>query len=54
MSGFNDKIEKLSTQNPFFTGVTADWLALVPFAILIGLLYLTGREVILAHRQVRI
>jgi len=52
MAGFNARIEDLSNKNPFFTGGTADLLALIPFAILIGLLYLTGREVILAHRQV--
>ena len=51
MAGFNAKIEDLSGKNPFFTGGAADWLALIPFVILIGVLYLTGREAILAHRQ---
>ena len=29
------------------------YLRLLPFAVLIVLLYLTGREVILAHRQIK-
>ncbi|HEV8660432.1 MAG TPA: oligopeptide transporter, OPT family [Thermoanaerobaculia bacterium] len=51
MAGFNKRIEELSTHNPFYS---SDLLALVPFAILIALLYLTGREKILAHRQVEV
>ncbi len=53
MAGFNDTIEKWSAHNRFFTGAGSDFLSLIPFAILIALLYLTGREVILAHRQIR-
>ncbi len=51
MRAFNEKIETWSGHNPFFTGGGADFWALIPFAILIALLYLTGREVILAHRR---
>jgi hypothetical protein len=51
MAGFNDKIERWSKHNGFFEGPHADLLALIPFAILISLLYLTGREAILAHRR---
>jgi putative OPT family oligopeptide transporter len=51
MKGFNEKIETWSAHNPFFTGGGADFWALIPFAILITLLYLTGREVLLAHRR---
>jgi hypothetical protein len=51
MAGFNDKIETWSKHNGFFEGPHADLLALIPFAILISLLYLTGREAILAHRR---
>jgi hypothetical protein len=29
----------------------SDLLSLIPFAVLIALLYLTGREKILAHRE---
>jgi len=30
--------------NPFFAGPNADWLALIPFAVLAAFLYLTGRQ----------
>src|SRR6266508_2738961 len=53
MKNFNEWIAMKSAHNPFFTGAPSDWLSLIPFAILITLLYLTGREVILAHRQIR-
>ena len=33
-----------SDHNPFFAGPNADWLALIPFVALVGLLYLTGRR----------
>ena len=36
--------------NPFFNGANSDSLSLIPFAILIVVLYLTGREIILASR----
>jgi putative OPT family oligopeptide transporter len=36
--------------NPFFSGPSADALALIPFLFLIGLLYLVGREKLLAGR----
>ena len=51
MKGVNDWIEAKSKLNPFYTGASSDLLALIPFAILILLLYLTGREKIMAHRQ---
>ncbi|HEV7919840.1 MAG TPA: oligopeptide transporter, OPT family [Thermoanaerobaculia bacterium] len=53
MSSFNDKIAAASEHNPFFGGASADLLALIPFVILVVLLYLTGRESILAHRASR-
>ncbi|MDQ6802239.1 MAG: oligopeptide transporter, OPT family [Acidobacteriota bacterium] len=53
MAGFNDKIEKWSAHNAFFDGPRADLYSLLPFAALIVLLYLTGREAILAHRQIK-
>jgi putative OPT family oligopeptide transporter len=39
-----------SQYNPFFAGPNADWLALIPFLILTGLLYLTGRQMLLAQK----
>jgi putative OPT family oligopeptide transporter len=35
-----------SANNPFYEGASADVLSLIPFALLIGLLHLVGREVI--------
>jgi hypothetical protein len=40
-----------ASHNPFFDGPRSDWLALIPFAALCLLLYLTGREIILAARR---
>ena len=51
MASFNDRITGWSAGNPMFEGPMADALSLIPFAILIILLYLTGREKILAHRE---
>jgi putative OPT family oligopeptide transporter len=39
--------------NPFFEGANADVLALIPFGLLVLLLYMTGREMILAGRRAR-
>ena len=36
--------------NPFFAGPSSDWLALIPFVLLTGFLYLVGREVFLSNR----
>ena len=36
--------------NPFFAGPNADWLALIPFVLLAGFLYLVGREMLLGTR----
>ncbi|HEX7150494.1 MAG TPA: oligopeptide transporter, OPT family [Thermoanaerobaculia bacterium] len=47
---FNARIEEIAANNPFHTGPMSDLLTLIPFAVLIILLYLTGREKILAHR----
>ncbi len=40
-----------TANNPFFDGGSADLLSLIPFIVLIVLLYLTGRESILAGRK---
>ena len=52
MAGFNAAIQKFAESNPATTGPWANVLALIPFAVLIVILYLTGREKILAHRKV--
>ena len=51
MAGFNEAIGKLAEGNPAHAGPWSDALSLIPFAILIVLLYLTGREKILIHRE---
>jgi len=48
---FNIKIQRWSANNPFFQGDYSDLLALIPFAVLIIILYLTGRELILSGRK---
>jgi putative OPT family oligopeptide transporter len=50
MEGFKRQVEAWATGNPFYAGPNADLLALIPFAILLILLYLTGREIILKTR----
>ena len=51
---FNTSIEKWAgLHNPFFNGPNADLLSMIPFVILMILLYLAGREVILAGRKPR-
>jgi len=51
LAKFNDAIDAWSKHNPFYGGDNADLLALIPFTILIILLYITGREMILIHRD---
>lgn len=51
MTGTNDKIEAWSkAHNAFFTGDNSNLLSLIPFVILVVVLYLTGREKILTSR----
>lgn len=48
----NKSIEEwASTHNPFYHGDSANLLSLLPFVIICVLLYLTGRDKILRHRQ---
>jgi len=49
---FNNRIGELAKVNPFVSGPAADLLSLIPFAILIILLYMTGRELILRGKAV--
>ncbi len=52
LAGFNDSVAKwMAAHNPFFEGEWSNVLALLPFAVLCALLYLAGREAILAGRQ---
>ncbi len=49
LAGMNDRIAQWATaHNPFFAGPHADLLALLPFAVLCVMLYLVGRDLLLA------
>jgi putative OPT family oligopeptide transporter len=50
---FNRSIDEKAAHNPFFSGANADMLSMIPFLILVVLLYLTGREIILASKRAR-
>jgi hypothetical protein len=47
---FNKKLDILAEKNPLHTGGSADLLSMIPFIILAVLLYLVGREALLAAR----
>lgn len=52
LAEFNGKIETWArASNPFFNGDNANLLAMIPFIIICVLLYLAGRELILAGRK---
>jgi len=51
MAGFNERITSMSEGNPLRAGAASDVLSLIPFAILVVVLYLTGREKILAPKR---
>ena len=51
IADFNATIEKWSVANPFFEGPYSDLLALIPFVVLMAILYLTGREVVSGGRK---
>ena len=52
LTEFTKKLTDWSTgHNPFYGGPYADLLSLIPFACLILVLYLTGREVLLSGRK---
>jgi uncharacterized oligopeptide transporter (OPT) family protein len=54
LTDFDTRITKtMEAVNPFFNGDWSNVLALVPFGILTVLLYLAGREAILANRSAR-
>jgi hypothetical protein len=53
MQSLNEKLDAVAAGNPLFIGPHADLLSCIPFAILMLLLYLTGRERILRPRESR-
>jgi hypothetical protein len=50
MAEFNNKLDGWAAGNPFVSGLHADLLSCIPFIVLIVLLYLVGREVLLAPK----
>jgi putative OPT family oligopeptide transporter len=54
LSSFKTRVEEWQTaNNPFFHGPTSNLLALLPFTVLCVLLYLVGRDVLLAGKAKR-
>ncbi|HKG20877.1 MAG TPA: peptide transporter, partial [Blastocatellia bacterium] len=52
LTRFNQNLEEWSTaSNPFYNGAYSDMLSMIPFAVLIILLYLVGREALLGPRK---
>jgi putative OPT family oligopeptide transporter len=51
LAGFTDRVTAwMTAYNPFYDGPASDLLSMIPFAVLLLLLYLAGREVILSGR----
>lgn len=42
---------RIAENNPFYTGASSDFLALIPFAVLVSFLYLVARERILSGKK---
>jgi putative OPT family oligopeptide transporter len=53
VTNFNASLDRFADKNPFVSGGNADLLSCIPFALLILLLYLVGREIILAPKVAR-
>jgi putative OPT family oligopeptide transporter len=51
MAAFNKSIEHFGESNPLRNGASSDLLSLIPFLVLIVVLYLTGREKLLAPKR---
>ena len=51
LAAFNKSVEDwATTHNPLFHGNNSDMLSMIPFLILMLLLYLVGREVLLTSK----
>jgi putative OPT family oligopeptide transporter len=52
LAAFNKRVEDwATTNNPLFHGSSSDMLSMIPFLILMLLLYLVGRELLLTSKQ---
>jgi putative OPT family oligopeptide transporter len=52
-AGFNKRMAAWGEHNPFHAGAASDALAMIPFLILVALLYAVGREWVLAGRRAK-
>jgi len=50
VTNFNASLDKFAEKNPFVSGGNADLMSCIPFLVLILLLYLVGRELLLAPK----
>jgi len=50
VTNFNASLDKFAEKNPFVSGGHADLMSCIPFLVLILLLYLVGRELLLAPK----
>jgi len=50
VTNFNAYLDKVADKNPFVSGAHADLMSCIPFVVLVLLLYLVGREIILAAK----
>src|SRR5687768_30644 len=50
MAGFNERVDAFGEANPFRTGAMSDVLSLIPFLLMVLILYLTAREKLLAPK----
>jgi uncharacterized oligopeptide transporter (OPT) family protein len=51
MAGFNSRIEAFGDANPMRTGASSDLLSMIPFVLMMVILYLVGREKLLAPKE---
>jgi putative OPT family oligopeptide transporter len=51
MAGFNSRIEAFGDANPMRTGAMSDLLSMIPFVVMMIILYLVGREKLLAPKS---
>jgi putative OPT family oligopeptide transporter len=51
MAGLNESLDNFGASNPLLSGEHADILSCIPFLVLVTLLYLVGREVLLAPKS---
>ena len=50
VTNFNASLDKFAEKNPFVSGGHSDLMSCIPFLVLILLLYLVGREMLLAPK----